>query len=52
MNVQYIIPSYNISAMLAEDTGTPELRNPNSYVEHTGGEIVRFLKKVLSRIMA
>ena len=49
MNVQYIIPCYNFSAMMAEDAATPELRNPNNHVYQAPGKLLTILKKLLGR---
>lgn len=38
MNNLLLIPMNSISTLIAEDTGTPELRNPLAYVQENNGK--------------
>ena len=52
MNVQYIIPCWSISALIAEDAGAPELRNPNLTSMRRDKGIQKVLRKLFSRFGA
>ncbi len=50
MTTKQIIPANGFSTMFAEDTLTPELRNPLTYSNKGHKVIVRILKKLIERL--
>ena len=50
MTMKQIVPTNGFSTMFAEDTMTPELRNPLAYSNRSHKVIVRILKKLIERL--